>query len=321
MTPRARVTALAAGAAAVAAAVTVGMVALQSDSDETSGGHIDRPEGAPPLVLDLGVRDDAEAVALRRAERLYDDDRRRAAAAIFERYDSLEARIGSAFAHWPNGTVRELQDLVREQPERAVAHLNLGFALFWDGRRGEAVEQWRAAKRVEPDSLAAVRADDLLHPNFASGLPHFVSTVEPPADVAALPADEQVERLRRDAAGGSIDAKLLYGIALQRLGRPLSAREVFDDAVRADPGSVEARVAAGVARFDKTEPEAAFSRLGPLTRRHPRHPSVRFHLGLLLLWIGNIDEADRQLRLVEPGSGLGTEAKRLLNRLEKIGRR
>jgi tetratricopeptide (TPR) repeat protein len=310
-----------AASAAVAAAVTVGAVALQSDGGEAAVDARERPEGAPPLVLDLGVRDDAEAVALRRAERLYDDDRRAAAAAIFARYHSLEARVGAALAGWPDGTVRELQDLVREEPQRALVHLNLGFALFWDGRREEAVEQWRAAHRVEPDSLAAVRADDLLHPNFASGLPHFVSTVEPPASVAALPADEQVERLRRDAAAGSFDARLLYGIALQRLGRPLSAREVFDEAVRADPGSVEAKVAAAVARFDKAEPEAAFSRLGPLARRHPRHPSVRFHLGLLLLWIGNVEEAERQLRLVDPGSSLGTEAKRLLDRLEKIGRR
>jgi tetratricopeptide (TPR) repeat protein len=310
-----------AASATVAAALTVGAVALQSDGGEAATGASERPEGAPPLMLDLGVRADPEAVALRRAERLYDDDRPDAAAAIFERYDSLEARVGTALAGWPDGTIRELQDLVREEPDRALVHLNLGFALFWDGRREEAVEQWRAAKRVEPDSLAAVRADDLLHPNFASGLPHFVSTVEPPADVAALPADEQVDRLRRDAADGSLDAKLLYGIALQRLGRPLSARDVFDKAVRADPGSVEAKVAAAVARFDKAKPEAAFSRLGPLARRHPRHPSVRFHLGLLLLWIGNVEEAEQQLRLVEPGSSLGREAKRLLDRLEKIGRR
>jgi tetratricopeptide (TPR) repeat protein len=308
-------------ASVAAAAVTVGAVALQSDRSETAAETVERPAGAPPLMLDLGVRADPEAVALRRAARLYDDDRRDAAAAIFERYDSLEGRIGRAFAAWPDGTIRELQDLVREEPDRALAHLNLGFALFWDGRREEAVEQWRAAKRVEPDSLAAVRADDLLHPNFASGLPHFVSTVEPPADVAALPAAEQVDRLRRDATGGSLDAKLLYGIALQRLGRPLSARHVFDEAVRADPGSVEAKVAAAVARFDKAKPEAAFSRLGPLARRHPRHPSVRFHLGLMLLWIGNVEEAERQLRLVEPGSGLGREARRLLDRLKKIGRR
>jgi tetratricopeptide (TPR) repeat protein len=312
---------LVAASAAVAAALTVSAVALQSDGGEAAADGSKRPEGAPPLMLDLGVRDDAEAVALRRAMRLYDDDRRDAAAALFGRYRSLEARVGTALAGWPDGTIRALQDLVREEPGRALVHLNLGFALFWDGRREEAVDQWRAAKRVEPDSLAAVRADDLLHPNFAAGLPHFVSTVEPPADVAALPADEQVERLRRNAADGALDARLLYGIALQRLGRPLSARAVFDEAVRADPDSVEAKVAAAVARFDKAEPEAAFSRLGPLARRHPGNASVRFHLGLLLLWIGNVEEAERQLGLVDPGTSLGTEAKRLLDRLENVGRR
>ena len=319
MSPQRRVLITVSVASVAAAALTIGAVALQSDGGNAAAEAVERPKGAPPLLLDLGVRDDPEAVALRRAERLYDTGRRAAAAAIFERYDSLEARVGAALARWPEGTVRDLQALVRREPERAVAHLNLGFALFWDGRRDAAVEHWRAAKRVEPDSLAAVRADDLLHPNAAQGLPHYVATVEPPPDVAALPAGKQVERLRALAEGGSTDAKLLYGIALQRLGRPLSARRVFDAAVRDDPASVEAKVAAAVARFDKARPEAAFSRLGPLARTHPRHPSVRFHLGLLLLWIGNVPEAERQLRLVDPAATLGTEAKRLLDRLEKIG--
>ena len=311
---------LVASSAVVAAAVTVGAVALQSNGGEAAA-EVDRPDGAPPLVLELGVRTDREAVALRKAERWYAAGRRREARAIFERYDSLDARIGAALASWPDGSVGALQDLVREHPERALAHLNLGFALFWDGRRQEAVDHWRAARRVEPDSPAAVRAGDLLYPNFATGLPHFVSTIEPPPEIASLPADRQVERLRRNAADGPVEAKLLYGIALQRLGRPLSARRAFDDAVRADPANVQAQVAAAVVRFDKAEPEAAFSRLGPLARRHPRNPSVRFHLGLLLLWIGNVDEATRQLRLVDPAGSLGTEAKRLLDRLEKIGRK
>jgi tetratricopeptide (TPR) repeat protein len=321
VTPRVRVTMLVAASAALAAVITVGAVALQSGDGEAAAETTERPDGAPPLALELGVRNDVEAVALRRAERLYGDDRREEAAAIFSRYDSLDARVGAALAAWPDGSVRALQELVREQPQRALVHLNLGYALFWDGRREEALEQWRAAKRVEPDSPSAVRADDLLHPNVATGLPNFVATAEPPPEIAALPADRQLERLRTAAAGGSLEAKLLYGIALQRLGRPLSARGVFDEAVRAAPTNVQARVAAAVARFDKEHPEAAFSRLGPLAQRHPRDPSVRFHLGLLLLWIGEVEEAERQLRLVDPETPLGKEAKRLLDRLEKIGRK
>src|SRR5689334_16056549 len=52
--------------------------------------------GSPPLVLDLGVRTDREARALRRAEGLYDAGKRAAAGRVFGRYRSLEARVGAA---------------------------------------------------------------------------------------------------------------------------------------------------------------------------------------------------------------------------------
>ena len=79
-------------------------------------------------------------------------------------------------------------------------------------------------------------------------------------------------------------------------------------------------------RFDKSRPSAAFSRLGPLTRRFPRAATVRFHLGLMLVWLarnqpGSLEEGKRQLRLAQakdPGSRLGREAKRLLAGLEDV---
>ena len=79
--------------------------------------------------------------------------------------------------------------------------------------------------------------------------------------------------------------------------------------------------AAAVARFDKANPSAAFSRLGPLARRFPRAPTVRFHLGLLLLWMGQVDQAKAQLRqakTIAPDDPLGREADRFLTRLESI---
>ena len=53
---------------------------------------------------------------------------------------------------------------------------------------------------------------------------------------------------------------------------------------------------------------------------------MRFHLGLLLLWLaknqpGSVEEAKRQLRLAQqevPGSRLAREAKRLLAGLEGV---
>ena len=130
----------------------------------------------------------------------------------------------------------------------------------------------------------------------------------------------------RDASRPDAHAKLLYGLALQRLGRRLSAQRQFDAAAKLDPGDPETQVAAAVGRFDKSRPSAAFSRLGPLTKRYPHAATVRFHLGLLLLWLarsqpGALAEGKRQLRLVrkeQPGSPLAREAKRLLAGLEGV---
>ncbi|HWC32028.1 MAG TPA: tetratricopeptide repeat protein, partial [Actinomycetota bacterium] len=74
-----------------------------------------------------------------------------------------------------------------------------------------------------------------------------------------------------------------------------------------------------VVRFDEDDPSAAFARLGPLTRSHPDEPVVRFHLGLLLVSLGQVAEAREQLAHAARGEGLyGREARRLLTRLEEI---
>jgi tetratricopeptide (TPR) repeat protein len=309
-------------AAAASAAVTVGAVLLQSDGAEPRAAP-QRPQGAPPLLLDLGVRGDAEAAALRDAERLWQDGRHEQARAVFARYESTDARIGAAIARWPDGSVAALRALAAEFPERADVHLNLGFALFWSGLREEAVEAWREARRADPDSLAAVRAGDLLFPAFARGLPVFIPTVEPPAELRGLGQAEQLERLGRAAEEGGVAEKLLYGVALQRVGRPLSARAQYDAAAALAPDDPEPLVAAAVARFDKERPDAAFSRLGPLAARFPEEPTVRFHLGLLLLWMGEVDDARRQLVRARDGSPdhpLAREAERFLDRLEDVER-
>ena len=73
-------------------------------------------------------------------------------------------------------------------------------------------------------------------------------------------------------------------------------------------------------QFDKDAPERAFGRLGPLARRFPHEPTVRFHLGVLLLWTGRVDAAARQFRLAtrtQPGSPLAREAARYLETIRK----
>jgi tetratricopeptide (TPR) repeat protein len=315
---RLRVFFLVALAAATAAAVTTAVAWLTTDRPSAPRAT---PSGPPPLALDLRERVGPEAAALRRAQSLYRSGRRDDAARIFARYGSAEARVGAALAAWPRATVDRLAALARARPRSGVVLLNLGIALLWDGRRGAAERAWRAASERDPDSYYAVRADDFLHPDFAPGLPAFLPSVASPLAVRRLPPHAELRALARAARRGDPEAKLLYGAALQTLDRPLSAEHEFAAAATLAPHSVEAQVAAAVARFRKSDPSLAFSRLGPLARRFPRASTVRFHLGLLLLWIGELRQARRELTLAvsdSPASRPGREAKRLLASLRSI---
>lgn len=317
MSPRARVFAIVALAAAAAAGATVGITELTATGTSGNQAVVKPRAGAPPLALDLGVRIDPEARALRRAAAVYNAGRRQEAGRIFSRYGSLQAHIGSAFSSWPD-SLDAVQALARSHPRSGIAQLDLGLALFWAGRNADAEAAWRAAVRVDPDSDAAVRAGDLLHPNFAQGLPVFVPSFGPPRSLTRLSPPAELSYLARRARDGGARAKLLYGVALQRLGHQLSAEREYAAAAAAAPNDAEAQVAAAVGLFDKARPERAFSRLGPLVETFPHAPTVRFHLGLLLLWTGRVEQAKRELILAQkegPNTPLGREAARFLSRV------
>jgi len=319
---RARITLIVAVLALAVGAAVAGITA--ATSSDTSGAAAQRPvarPGAPPLSLDLGVRVDREARDLREGLRLYEGGKRADAEKLFARHDSLEARIGETFSRWPEGTVARLTQLSGLHPKSAALQLNLGIAQFWSGEDG-ARAAWQSAVDLEPDTAYAVTAGNLLHPNFARNVPIFVPLTEAPAAIRRLTPPVQFATLERRARGGTVTDRLYYGVALQRLGRQISAQRVFAGAARAAPNDPEARVAAAVGLFDKAQPARAFSRLGPLTRTFPQAATVRFHLGLLLLWSGQVKEARRQLRLVrtvDPGSPLAGVAKRYLDELSAAG--
>ena len=203
--------------------------------------------------------------------------------------------VRDALAAWPAGTVRRLRILAARYPRNALVRLELGLALAFTGNESDASRAWHQARRAQPDSPSAVRATDLLHPNTPPGLPPFVPAFT---------------RARTEA-----QRHLLQGIVYQQALRPVSAERQFAEAGRLVPNDPEALTAAAVGRYDKEQPQAAFSRLGPLSRRFPHAQTVRFHLGLLLIYFGDIPQAKRQLSLARaegPSTRLGERAETLL---------
>jgi tetratricopeptide (TPR) repeat protein len=319
MSSRGRIFAVVALAAVIASGVVVvGVLATRDDVPPTPKAR----SGRAPLSLDLAVRTDPEARALRQALRLYAAKRYADARAIFRRYGSLEAQVGTALTERPTDAATRLQQLEAEHQRSSLVALHLGLALYWLRRNDEALTAWRQAAQLQPDTPYAVRAGDFLHPRFAPGLPRFVPSFRTPSRIRALPPAQQLAALRRAAAAGGAREKLLYGVALQQLDRPLSAERQFAAAARLAPDDPDARVAAAVGRFDKAQPAAAFSRLGPLTRVFPHAQSVRFHLGLLLLWSAQVTEARKQLaeaRAEGPTTALGRQATQYLGALRRLG--
>ena len=316
-----RVVVLVAVAALVAAAAVVGLTVLQTRGQRTTlPGAVVKPRaGQPPLALDFGVDTSAQARALTRAQALYNAGHVAQAAAIFARYHSLEAQLGSAFAGWRQNGLGPVSDLAAAHPASSVALLHLGLADYWAGRNADAVAEWQQTAKIGADSPYGVKAEDLLHPNLKiPGLPYLVLDFAVQPAIGKLPPTQQLAALARAARRPDARAKLLYGSALWGLERPLSAERQFEAAAKIAPHDPLARTAAAVGAFTKANPVKAFSRLGPLTGVFPRSAVVRFHLGLLLLWAGERKKAIAQLQLAAadaPHSSYAEDARRLLSRL------
>jgi hypothetical protein len=302
----------------ITAAVALAAAGLTVGLTLATRTHVPKPAqaqaGRPPLVLDLGLRTDPEALSLRRAANQYNAGKVGPAKETFARYHSLESAVGSALAGWPGG-FGDLKRLEEAHPRSSLVQLNYGLGLYWRGDTPGAKAAWRAARSAQPDTSYSLRAEDLLHPHFPRGLPTFVPSFPAPAALATLSSPQQYAYLRAHATDAR--GKLLYGVALQRLGRQVSALHEFEQV----PG-VEGQVAAAVARFDKANPSLTFSRLGPLAKRYPQSQTVRFHLGLCLLWLGSLPQAKQELQLARaagPATPLGREAQRFLATLRKVG--
>jgi tetratricopeptide (TPR) repeat protein len=199
------------------------------------------------------------------------------------------------------GSVPRLRALASTHPASAFVRLNLGLALFWRRDDAAALAAWKQAKHAQPDTPSAVRAGDLLHPGTPGGLPKFQPSFEHPRT--------RVQRL------------IVRGIRLQYSGRPLSAERTFAAAAALAPDDPDAQVAAAVGLYDKDRPAVAFGRLGPLVRRFPHAQTVRYHLGLLSIWLGTFAQARREFRLVVAENAkntYGREARLLLKRLENV---
>jgi tetratricopeptide (TPR) repeat protein len=208
--------------------------------------------------------------------------------------------VKAAFRQNPKAAAQALEPVAQSSPRDPVVQYNFGVALYCAGFFSDASQAFRAAKSAGRDTYYEMRSDEILHPNFFRPTDGLYPIFQP----------QHSNRL------------LIDGVLLQRRGKQRSAEKLYQRAARLHPNDAEMQVAAAVGRFDEDNLSASFSRLGPLVKRFPKSQSVRFHLGLLLAWIGQKTRSQMEFeRAVALGSNttLGREASAFLKGIQTSG--
>ena len=166
--------------------------------------------------------------------------------------------------------------LAREHPRSSLAQLELGLAFFWQGRFAQAEDAWRKARRLEPDTSYAVRAEDLLYPRYFTGHPPFSPSFASPPELDRLSPPKQLAFLAARARGRDAHAKLLYGAALLRSSAARLGRARVRRGGALAPDDPDAQVAAAVGLFDKAQARRSPSRSSARSsgRSRRRSPSA-----------------------------------------------
>ena len=159
-------------------------------------------------------------------------------------------------------------------------------------------------------------------PDLPRGLPAFIPSFSAPSSVTRLPPQRAARGVARGGRGGRsarapplrhrapARGKARVGVARLRRGGEARSRTTSRRASR-PPSASSTRMR----RRSALRSARARSRA-----RIRMRPTVRFHLGVLLLWTGRIDEAKRQFRLAsrtQPGSPLAREADRYLETIRR----
>lgn len=173
------------------------------------------------------------------------------------------------------------QDTVAKRPQNAVAHVNLGNALFDEGQMAAALRHYHTALDIEPGDAEA-------HYNLANALVRLDRVSE------ALPHYEQALRLKPRYA----DAHYNLALALSRLERSEEEMEHYRAALRINPEHVGAGNNLGLALARQGQYEAALPYYRQALQSDPDATVVRRNLGDALLDLGRFDEAAAQYRRV-----------------------
>ena len=179
--------------------------------------------------------------------------------------------------------IRQYQAALRLNPDFAPAHNELGVALSHKGRVDEAITQFQEAIRSEPGYTLA-------HFNLGNAL-----LEKGQIDQAILAYREALRRqLRLSLGDPSLHNNL--GLALARKGQTDEAVREYQEALRLQPDDPDIQFTLGAALARRGQIDEAIHHYQETLRLQPDRAEAHNNLGTAFYQQGRIDEAIRQFQ-------------------------
>jgi tetratricopeptide (TPR) repeat protein len=171
-------------------------------------------------------------------------------------------------------TILHFQAALQIKPDDADAHYRLGAALLQKGSVDEAITHFQAALQIHPDDADA-------HYNLATALRQEGRVDE------AIAHYQAALRIKPDNA----DAHYNLAVALRQEGRVDEAIAHYQAALQIQPDNADAHNNLGTALLQKGRVDEAIAHLQKALQINPGHGTARNNLGNALLQKGNAAEA------------------------------
>ncbi|TYL82426.1 tetratricopeptide repeat protein [Bradyrhizobium rifense] len=207
--------------------------------------------------------------------------------------------------------ISEFRQVLRQRPDFAEAHCNLGAVLFDLAAFGECERCYREALRLNPGFAEAhnnlggllikLRRLDEAEVNLREACklrPNFPEALNNLGDLLRLRGrPEEAEACCREALRLKPDyvpAQLILGNALREAGRFHEAEPCYRAALDRNPAWPEARNNLGTLLYDLGRVEEAIQSLRTAVSQRPDYADAHFNLGITLLLAGQFDEGWRE---------------------------
>lgn len=181
-----------------------------------------------------------------------------------------------------DSSLKTMQAIVKEHPDYAQAHFNLGIVYTQQDRFGEAAEEFQQALRIDP-------SDDVTRVSYVKAL-----VVLAQFDKAQPIASEYLQRKPRD-----FDALYLSGVVNRGLGNYSEAEKELRAALRMKPADFEALYNLGFVLAHEGNASEARPVLEQALKVQPNSSKARFQLANVLRTLGQPEESKKQLALFE----------------------